>query len=530
MSIFSVRFLFFLIPLIILYYTAARRKQWLLILVANLVFYAFSGYKNLIFIVITILTTWLGARMMESFEEKSRDLRKNAETKEEKKAIKELWVFRKRLVLIAVLLIDFGILGVIKYAGGVLKFISNLTAGSISDAAVGFFGLILPLGISFYTFQSIGYLIDVYGAKYKSESNILRYAAFVSFFPQLIQGPINRYDEMKGTMFTTHRLNSGIVKRALVRFAYGAMKKYAVADLLAGSVSAILDSTDTSLHGMTIAAGILMYGVQQYTDFSGGIDMVIAVSELFGIKMRENFRQPYLSISIGDFWRRWHISLGTWMRDYVFYPFALLKPMQRLTKRGNSGFGKHLFKVLPACLANILVFFLVGLWHGAELHYILWGLYNGILIALSDVLDPVFTRFAGILRINLSSKGFYIFRVIRTFALVHIGWYFDRIYDFGMLKIFLKNTVFKFDPVSSVSELHALLSGKITKWTAPLIVISYAIVTAVSVLKEKDRDIYKMLYNRSVVFRWCIYLLIFYLIQFALIYGTATESFMYAFF
>ena len=321
-----------------------------------------------------------------------------------------------------------------------------------------------------------------------------------------------------------------MARHALIRFAFGALKKYAIADLLSGSVSAILDSSDTSLHGMTIAAGILMYGIQQYTDFSGGIDMVMAVAELFGIKMKENFRQPYFSTSIGDFWRRWHISLGAWMRDYVFYPFALTKTMQKLGKNGKGEFGKHLFKVLPACLANILVFFLVGLWHGAEVHYILWGLYNGILIALSDMLAPVFTRFIGFLRINAGSAGMYIFRVIRTFALVHIGWYFDRIYDTGMMKAFLKNTVFHFDPVVSVGELHALLSGRLTKWTVPIIAVSCAITVLVSVFKEKEMDVYKMLYNKGVVFRWVLYLLVFHLIQLALIYGTATESFMYAFF
>ena len=530
MNIFSVRFLIFLIISLCLYYTAARRKQWVLILAANLVFYGFSGLGNLIFIAATTFSTWLGARLMESFEGKSKAERKAAESKEDKQRIKKLWLLRKRLVLAAVLVLNFGILGVLKYTGDILSLLGLGGPDGGLSASGGASALILPLGISFYTFQSTGYLIDIYGAKYEAEKSLPRYAAFVSFFPQLIQGPINRFDELKTTLFTTHRLSTGVVRHALSRFAFGALKKFAVADLLSGSVSAILDSTDTSLHGMTVAAGILMYGIQQYTDFSGGIDMVLAVAELFGIKMRENFRQPYFSISIGDFWRRWHISLGAWMRDYVFYPFALTKPMQRLGKHGKSEFGKHFFKVLPACIANILVFFLVGLWHGAQLHYILWGLYNGILIALSDVLSPVFTRFIGFLKINSQSAGMYIFRVIRTFALVHIGWYFDRIYDFEMMKVFLKNTVFNFDPAASIPELHALVSGKLTKWTVPIIVISYAITALVSIFKEKEMDVYKMLYNRGVVFRWVLYLMIFHLIQLALIYGTATESFMYAFF
>ncbi len=527
MNVFSVKFLLLLIAALGLYYTVARRKQWILLLAFNFVFYAFSGLRGLIFITSTIVTTWLGARFMERLEDESKLRRKEAGSREEKQAVKKIYLGKKRLVLIVVLLINFGILAVLKYTAGIMALLGISAAkGGSFDAS----SLILPLGISFYTFQSTGYLIDVYGAKYKSEDNILKYATFISFFPQLIQGPINRYDEMKSSLFTTHRLNSGMVRRSLIRFAFGAMKKYAIADLLSGSVAAILDSTDTSLSGLTIVVGILMYGIQQYADFSGGIDMVIAVAELFGVKMKENFRQPYFSISIGDFWRRWHISLGAWMRDYVFYPFALTKPMQRLGKRTESRFGKHLGKVLPACIANILVFFLVGLWHGAELHYILWGLYNGILIALGDIFEPGFARICVALRINTASFGLRLWRVIRTFALVHIGWYFDRITDVKMIWIYLKNTLFNFITAGSASEIYALTSQSLTKWTVPITAVSCGLVFTVSILKEKNTDIYKMLYNSNIAFRWALCLLLFLLIQFALIYGTAAEGFMYAFF
>ena len=137
--------------------------------------------------------------------------------------------------------------------------------------------------------------------------------------------------------------------------------------------------------GSVVVFGILLYSAQQYGDFSGGIDMVEAASSLFGVGMAENFRRPYFSVSLADFWRRWHITLGTWMRDYVFFPFALTKPMQRLGKWASERLGEHLGRTLPACVANILVFLIVGLWHGAEPHYVAWGLYNGVVIALADL-------------------------------------------------------------------------------------------------------------------------------------------------
>ena len=170
---------------------------------------------------------------------------------------------------------------------------------------------------------------------------------------------------------------------------------------------------------------ILLYSLQQYADFSGGIDMVLGVAQLYGIEMMPNFRQPYF-LPRWDFWRRWHISLGAWMRDYLFYPFALTKPMQRFGKWATSHWGKHFGRVLPAAVANLLVFAVVGIWHGPQAHYLAWGLYNGLVIALADLLEPAFKKLNTVLHIPTESRGWHVFRIVRTFIIVNIGWYFDR--------------------------------------------------------------------------------------------------------
>ena len=146
--------------------------------------------------------------------------------------------------------------------------------------------------------------------------------------------------------------------------------------------------------------------------------MVLGVAKLFGLDMAPNFRQPYFSTSLANFWQRWHISLGQWMRDYVFYPFALTKGIQKISKWCGEKLGKHFAKSIPACLANILVFTLVGIWHGPELHFLVWGLYNALIIALSDLLEPVFKKLNVLLHINEKGKGMHIFRIIRTFIIV----------------------------------------------------------------------------------------------------------------
>ncbi|MCR5625718.1 MAG: MBOAT family protein [Lachnospiraceae bacterium] len=538
MDMMSVKFGLFMLITVVLYYTLAKRKQWILLLAANLVFYLFSGPANMVFILITSVTTWGGAFMMEKLEAEGKLKRKNPElSKEDKKLIKAGILKKKRLILAAVLLINFGILAFLKYFRPIFMFVAprlhmdpNALMPPPMPGNPPFQGLLLPLGISFYTFQSVGYLIDIYGAKYEAERNWFKYLTFVSFFPQLIQGPINRFDSLKKDLFTTHRLSQDMFRSALLRFAIGAMKKYALANVLAGSVSAILDNKFPGLSGITIVFGIFLYGVQQYADFSGGIDMAMAAAELLGIHMTENFRQPYFATSLGDFWRRWHISLGQWMRDYVFYPFALTKPMQSLGKNTEKALGKHMGRVLPACIANILVFFIVGIWHGAELHYILWGLYNGVVIALSDLFAPAFNALSGILHMNTKSKGFHVFRIIRTFIIVHIGWYFDRIIDFKTTLIMFKNTFLNINVAGFIKDFKELFLQQVSPWCIYTAIISYIIVIVMSVINERGGDAYKSVKSMKLLPRWAFYLLIFYLIDFGLIYGTATEGFMYAFF
>ena len=247
-----------------------------------------------------------------------------------------------------------------------------------------------------------------------------------------------------------------------------------------------------------------------------------------------NFRQPYFSVSLGDFWRRWHISLGAWMRDYVFYPFALTKTMQRFGKWCSQKLGKHFGRVLPAGIANLLVFFLVGIWHGAQLHYVLWGLYNGIIIAVSDLLEPCFTAISDKLHLPVNSKGFYVFRVIRTFVIVNIGWYFDRIYDFQKCMTCFANTVFHFDASGFGTALRQeILNPDLAQ---PVYImggyvvaaVALVIVVADSVMKEQKKDVYAFLQSRRILTRWTVCYLIIFLTLGSFIFTRGIGGFMYA--
>lgn len=530
MEFYSLAFVLFLAVFWLLSRLVPAKTRWCVLLAASLLFYLCLGGTNLLFLLTTAATVWGAGLAMEAAgracKARLNALQEGAAEKQAlraaRKAARQTLQRRKRLALLAGLLINFGILGYLKYW----------------NVLWGAGGLLLPLGISFYTFQSISYLIDVYNEKYAAEKNFLHFLLFVSWFPQLLEGPIGRYDRLRPQFFEQNgRITADRAGRAALRILFGLMKKYAVADLLSGGIASIFDGGVSGVEGLpgsVIIFGILLYSAQQYCDFSGGIDIVMGVSSLFGVELTPNFRQPYFAVSLGDFWRRWHISLGAWMRDYVFYPLALLKPMQRFGKWAARRFGRHAGRTLPACAANLVVFFIVGVWHGAELHYVLWGLYNGLVIALSDLLAPTFARAAQALRLRTDTKAFHLFRILRTFIIVNIGWYFDRIVGLPETLICLRNSFTRFEAdrfAWGIGNTIFAQTGTTRAYTLGGMAIAGAallVVLADSVLRERGRDVYALLQSRAPVLRWAVcYAMLFLLLGSFMLVGNA-GGFLYA--
>lgn len=530
MNFYSVQFILFLGILLTVYYTVLKRYQWQCLLVGSFLFYLWTGPENLIFILLTGGTTWAGSLVMAKYAEDFRKIKADRSIeKEEWKKYKKQCEKKKKRILWLVLLINFGVLAYLKYWRVILENIAS--AISVDPASWSIYnqalGLLLPLGISFYTFQSAGYLLDVYHDKYKPQRNFGKYMLFVAYFPQLIQGPINRYNKMEVEFWKNHAWNSENARSALLLILFGMVKKYAIANLTVGLIADILDHTSAVYPGSVIVTGILLYSAQQYADFSGGIDMVLGISQLFDIAMMQNFRQPYFATSLSDFWRRWHISLGAWMRDYIFYPFALTKPMQNLGKWAKNKMGKHIGRVLPAAISNILVFFVVGLWHGAQWHYILWGLYNGIVIAVSDFMEPCFARLTSFLHFNTESRGYYVFRIVRTFLIVNIGWYFDRIENIGVCLESMKNTVTHFRAAAFQVVMADILS-KYSLMTFAVAAVAIIFVFCHSVMKERGIDTIQWLNNRNIIIRWGIIYFMIFIILISFTCDMSTGGFMYA--
>lgn len=523
MQLYSLQFVAFLFLSLAAYFALGRiapRCQWTVLLAASLGFYVCTGWHNLFFILLTAGSSWAVGVAFGKLEERSKAARKAASDRAEKKEIKARFNHCKWLALLAALALNFGVLSYIKYWNVLLD---GLGMGGSFLAS----SLLLPLGLSFYTFQSMGYLIDAYNGKVAPERNPLKYLLFVSWFPQLIQGPINRFDQLADQLCAPRRFDAAGAKRALLLIGFGMLKKFVIADMLVKTIAACLDQVTPGTPGSIVVFGILLYSAQQYGDFSGGIDMVRGVSQLFGVRMAENFRQPYFSVSLGDFWRRWHITLGAWMRDYVFYPFALTGAMRRLGKWAGARLGEHLGRTLPASVANILVFFLVGLWHGAEAHFIWWGLYNGLVIAAADLAAPLFARMKAVFRVDDATNAWHAWRVVRTFIVVNVGWYFDRIYDFGDCLQAFHNTLFNFNAAAFMPTLSALQGGD-GFVTFGFAAIGCAIVFAISIMRERGIDVAGRFLQKNVVVRFACYGIIGLLVIASFAYAPTAGGFIYA--
>ncbi|MFR4756970.1 MAG: MBOAT family O-acyltransferase [Evtepia gabavorous] len=241
----------------------------------------------------------------------------------------------------------------------------------------------------------------------------------------MVQGPISRFNDLAPQLFARRSLDYTDLKYGIQLILWGYFKKMVIADRAAVLVNTVLDDP-WSYSGSILAVGVLFYRIQLYGDFSGGIDITRGVARLFGIDLAENFRRPLFSTSLTDFWRRWHITLGAWMRDYLFYPLSLSKPFGKLGKFTRKHLKGKLGKILPTSLATFLVYFVIGIWHGANWRYVAFGFWNGGIITLSLLLAPYFLRWKQALRINDKSKGWHLFQLVRTNLLVFFGRYITR--------------------------------------------------------------------------------------------------------
>lgn len=415
----SYEFLGFLAVLLLLYYLVPKRFQWQLLLAASYLFYFLTGPSNLIYILAATVTTYLaGWQIARIGERQSAYLKEHkAELdKEAKKAYKAGMKHKQWLCLLLCLLFNIGVLAVVKYTNFVIGNVNAVFQAVGSGSRLDFLDIALPMGISFFTFQAMGYLIDVYRGVVPAERNPFKLALFVSFFPQLVQGPISRFGDLAVSLFEQHRFDGRTVSFGLQRVLWGFFKKLVIADRMLVGVNAIVRNPE-SYSGAYVFLGMLFYALELYADFTGGIDITIGVAETLGIRVTENFIRPYFSKSIKEYWRRWHITMGTWFTDYIFYPISVCKPMLKFSRFSRAHFGEQIGKRMPVYLSSFAVWFATGIWHGASWNFIVWGLANWVVIMVSQEFEPLYERFHNRFAVR-GKMSFRLFQVVRTVLLM----------------------------------------------------------------------------------------------------------------
>ena len=405
MSFTSLPFLGLLAAAAAAYYLLPKRARWAALLGASYVFYCAGGVGTVAYLLLTTATTYAAGLLLARLS--AADGADRQRRKRQRKA-----------VVFCALFFNFAMLFALKYLNDTLALLGG---GSLSSRLPE---LVLPLGVSFYVFQSAGYVVDCYRGM-EPQRSLPKYALFVSFFPQLVQGPIGRYRALAPQLLEGNDFSADRLKYGIQLMLWGYLKKMVVAERAGVLVNTVFGGY-TFFGGAIDALGVLFYCVQLYCDFSGGIDIARGAAQLFGVELAENFRRPIFATSLADYWRRWHITLGQWMRDYVFYPLSLSRPFARLGRWSRRAVGGKAGKLLPTSLATFVIYFIIGIWHGMNFRYIFFGCFNGAIITLSLLLDARFLALRERLGIPADSRGLRAFRMARTSLIVFVGRYITR--------------------------------------------------------------------------------------------------------
>lgn len=507
MSITSVWYLLFLIIAIIVYYAFPRRFQHVILMIISILFFGLtSGWLVGLYTLAAIVITYLSANGMQ----KSR--------KEENiKRVKQWFALG--------LTVDLGMLALLKYGNFfILNF--NKVVGVIG-ASIPRLDLLAPLGISFYTFAAVGYLLDVYWGVIEEKSSLLNTGLLIGYFPLLTSGPIIKYDEAKDSLFKTHNFEFKNLEYGFVRIMWGFFKKLVISTRAGIIVDAIYADAAT-YDGFYIWVAMFLFMIQLYTDFSGCMDIIMGTSECLGVSLPENFRTPFFSQSVQEYWQRWHITLGRWMRDYVMYSITRAKLMRKLTKCLKQRVSKKMATKIVTYVAMLCVWLLIGLWHGGKWRYILGeGLWFFFVILIAQITEPLWIKLNEKLKINTACFSWKLLRAIGVYILVSIGNIFFRIDGLGLSVWTFKQGFASWNPEILFDEsLYALgIDGKNFR----VMLIGILILIFVSAFQEKKGSVRDWLYKQNTLFKWIFMLLFIFSVILFGVYGPGydAQSFIY---
>lgn len=484
----SIGFLIFFPCVVFLYFVLPQRIRWIMLLVASYYFYMSWNAQLIFLILFTTVVSYFSALVIDKYKRKP-----------DKQPI-------RRLAMIITLVLTLGTLVIFKYFNFLSHSVTTVLRWFSLPVHEVTKNLILPVGISFYTFQTLSYVIDVYRGSIRAERHFGYYALFVSFFPQLVAGPIERPENLIPQLRKKHKWNQNDVIAGLRMMAIGFFKKMVVADLAAPYVDAVYNNPSAA-NGLSIVIATVLFTFQIYGDFAGYTDIAIGCSRIMGIRLKKNFNSPYISESIKEFWGRWHISLSTWFRDYVYIPLG----------------GSRCSKIRH--LRNIMIVFLTsGLWHGADWTFVLWGGLHGLYQWIGILTKNIKLKILKLMGISENSKFVHQVRRIITFILVSFAWMFFRANSSQDLGILFQSLVNKW----SIQKEYFIQSMQIMDMTWVGAAISVVSIAVMSRLDKEQRILeqigerYTRISMRYIYMVWVI-LLAWMILQ----AGNGTSAFIY---
>lgn len=490
----SLSFLIFFPIVALAYFALPHRVRNVWLLAASYYFYMSWNPKYAILIAVSTVATWGTGLLLERLGSDAPPVQR------------KLW-------LTACLTLNLGILFFFKYYHfAMINLGAVLRPFGISFQAPAF-DVVLPVGISFYTFQALGYVIDVYRGEMKAERSLWRYALFISFFPQLVAGPIERSKNLMGQMYEHHSFDAKRVRDGLLLMGWGFFEKLVLADRIALLVTEVFDNY-TNHTGVEIVMATVLFAFQIYCDFGGYSDIAIGAARVMGFRLMKNFNSPYYATTVSDFWRNWHISLTTWFRDYVYIPLG-----------GNR------CSRWKWCRNLLVTFSLSGLWHGASWNFVVWGGLNGLYQVIGKLTEPFRTAVKSRLGIRTNCASYRFFQRAITFILVDFTWLFFRAKGFMAALRMIRQTVSHFSPFSLLNSetLLGITTVGMDEKDFLVMLVGLAVLCLVDYFRPR-MDLKAALDRQNLVFRYFVYYLMLFTVLIFGIYGPEYDASAFIYF
>lgn len=516
MTYLSILFIIFVTIITLFYYIFPKRIRWYILLIASAWFYWCAGYDKLLIVIMTSLVIWLASRAISrQYKKAEQEIAEQGIGGKEKAALLGKYKRKcRKFILIPTLCFLVGVLAYCKFALMLADVLWQIFSLDIS------FEVIVPLGISYYTFSSVGYLLDVYWKKAEHIGNYFKFALCVLYFPQIVQGPIARYNRLEKELFQEHPFDFKQICFGMQLMLYGYAKKMILADRLSLYTSKVFGNLQC-YEGLVILIAVIASAFQIYMDFSGCMDIVRGASQIFGVTLEHNFMHPFFSTSTAEFWRRWHITLGIWFKDYVYMPVAVSKWLIKLITKTRNLFGKEAAKVVNIIIPLLIVWLLTGIWHGTGWNYVVWGLYYGTIIICSTLFMGQYKKLAKLLHIDMTKKSYQRFQMVRTFLVFAGGRLIAAPGTLTNTWIAIKQMFSGFNPWVFWDGTLYSMGLDYKDWC--VVIIGLLLVRRISIFQERG-SVREAIARRNIVLRWIIYYAAFFAILIFGIYGSGYNA------